>query len=50
MGLDETILALQVLAPIAGALPKVGEPLKSAVEAATKICEIARVSCGHCLA
>jgi hypothetical protein len=43
MALDQSIRALQLLAPIAGTIPVGGEQLKAALEATTKLCEFAKV-------
>jgi hypothetical protein len=48
MALDQSIQLLKLLAPIAGALPVGGEQLKGALEAASQICEMAKV-CGKIL-
>jgi hypothetical protein len=42
--LDHAITALDVLGSVVQAVPVVGENLKSAIEIAKKICEMAKVS------
>jgi hypothetical protein len=42
-GLDRTIAVLDVLGTVVQAIPVVGENLKSAIEIATKTCEVVKV-------
>jgi hypothetical protein len=43
MSLDRTVSLLKTAAPVVGMVPVIGEQLKSAIEVATQICEIAQV-------
>jgi hypothetical protein len=43
MSLDQTVGLLKTAAPLAGMVPLIGEQLKSAIEVATQICELAQV-------
>jgi hypothetical protein len=47
MGLDQAVGLLKTAMPVVGMVPLIGEQLKSMVEVATQICELAQVCLHH---